>query len=104
MPAVKFDWTFNLGHILTALTLLAGGAFAWSTLKSEVAVVDNRTSDYLLIRDQTKANTTLIVSLQTLVQTAGNTNERVVEQLTKIREDISAIKATVDATRRATTP
>ncbi len=33
---VRFDWTINLGHVLTALTFLASTMAAWFSLNSRV--------------------------------------------------------------------
>lgn len=93
---IRFDWTFNFGHILTIGALVFGGFLAWSNLNTQVSVIDQRTVDYALIRDQTKANVTQITALQTLIQAVGATNNTVAESVARIREDVAAIKATLN--------
>lgn len=96
---IRFDWTFNFGHILTIGALVFGGFLAWSNLNTQVAAIDIRTADYALIRDQTKANVTQITALQTLIQAVGATNSNMADSVTRIREDVAAIKATLDIRR-----
>lgn len=44
-PRVKFDWSLNLGHVLTAMTGLVAVLFAWSNLKNKVETHDTQISD-----------------------------------------------------------
>lgn len=50
-PAPKrlnFDPTINLGHVLTALTMLGTGAAAYSVLSTRVAVLEERSATALM--------------------------------------------------------
>lgn len=42
MTGPRFEGTINLGHVLMILSMLAGGAAAWSTLEKQNAVLSAR--------------------------------------------------------------
>lgn len=42
---IQFDWSLNLGHVVTALTGLVAVLFAWSNLKNKVETHDTQISE-----------------------------------------------------------
>lgn len=94
---IRFDWTFNIGHVATIVTLLSGGAWAWSNVTSQVNVIDERTRDYQVTRDLAHADDAKINALQTVVQSVGSTNEAIRSDVATIRESVASIKATLAA-------
>lgn len=42
MPQVKFDWSFNFGHVITLVGFLLAATGAYYGIKSELAVVEQK--------------------------------------------------------------
>lgn len=42
MPNIKFDWTFNLGHIISVLGLAGIMVTGWVNLNNKVAILEVR--------------------------------------------------------------
>jgi hypothetical protein len=111
MPSPKFDPTINLGHILTALTMLIAGAAAWSSINSalaqheiRIATIERKETEIqaLAFRMQTAE---AIINNHTDTLTRGRAERlefqrasseiqaKILEQLGQIREDLAAIRA-----------
>ncbi len=43
MPAIKFDWTFNIGNVLTVFLFIASMVGGYVALKTQVTIIDERT-------------------------------------------------------------
>lgn len=42
MPNIKFDWTFNLGHIISVLGLASIMVTGWVNLNNKVSILEVR--------------------------------------------------------------
>lgn len=103
---IRFDWTFNLGHLLTIASLAVGGIALWTSLALQISSVDMRTADYPTIRDQTKANTQAIDALKTAqadqsltlraaLSDQAATNRQMVDAIGGVKTDVAGISASV---------
>lgn len=43
MPNIKFDWTMNMGHVMSMLIFVAGMVTGWVNLNDKVTIIDERT-------------------------------------------------------------
>lgn len=42
MPHINFDWTFNIGHIISVLVFVMAGVGAYYDVKSDIRVVNTK--------------------------------------------------------------
>lgn len=97
MPTPRFDWTFNLGHLLTIGTLLVAGFAVYLSVETRITQIDNRTADYFTTRDLSRDNAAQLRALNSAVDNNRTSNRVILEQMSKIREDVAAIRATLEA-------
>ena len=100
---MKIDWSINIGQIiagiLTSVMILTGGFFAYAGIESRISAIDQRTSDYLSIRDIALANNFKIESLQAALLEQSSTNKVLLAQLAAIQSDIAVINVTLKVQR-----
>lgn len=70
MTPIRFDRTFNLGHLFQAGALLIGGVAAWANLNSRLASLELLTANYTQL-------STRVVVLETTMTNVNATLARI---------------------------
>jgi hypothetical protein len=76
---VKFDGTINLGHVLTVITLLGGGAAIYTTINSAITQHEFR-----------------LDALERADAVRIETSRRIIDRLNDIATDLATIKGRLD--------
>lgn len=106
MPHPKFDWTISLGDALKLFSLAVGLVVAWSNLNSAVNALDRRVSSIEDLVRVTQNLTQVTTQHETRLKAIEDSmisgraerltfQNRVMEVLTTVREDLGYLKATV---------
>lgn len=112
---LKFDWSFNFGHLLTVIVLIAGFATTFVSLSNRFAVVERsieesraRATKYIpMIETSEKLNNVQDDRIQNLaagLQEVRKTNGDVMLILGNIREDVASVKARLSMMPARQTP
>lgn len=80
---IRFDRSFNLGHILTIVALLGGGFTAWSGVQSNLKSLDSRVASLELAAAAYTNLTTRVTILET---TMGNVEATLTRIYTEAQE------------------
>lgn len=94
---IKFDRSFNLGHLFQAGALLIGGVAAWVNLNSRVTTLEIETAGYdnlqtrVVILETTVGN--INATLVQLYAAAQETNDR----LNQVQVDLAGVAARLRA-------
>lgn len=91
----RFDWSINLGHILMIVSLLGAAAVGWNSIQVRLSQVEERTADYSTIRDMARDNAATLRALSAIAEQNAGTNRMLLTALAEVREDLSAIRATL---------
>lgn len=84
-PIVQFDWTMNVGHVITILGFLTGGILWFQTLKSGQDVLSRKVSD--LEED--------VRDLKLILNTLGKHDEKFVNiasNMTRMQKEIDDLR------------
>ena len=102
LPKVRFDGTINWGHIATMIVFMASTVAAYSAV---TRAIDNHENRILTIeegrRDAPRFREMLITgqarldALEKMQATTAQINQRVLDTLTGLREDVAGLKAEV---------
>lgn len=99
----RFDKTITLGNVLTVITLVVAGFAAYLSIEIRIGLIDDRTADYIPVRDLVKKNDIRLDLLQSLMDKQAVTNAAVMTQLSAFGAEQAAQSATlkiiVDAVR-----
>jgi hypothetical protein len=93
MAGVRFEMTINLGHVLTIVALLASGFAAYASIEFRISRMEDRTSDYVDLRDRSRDNEGQIKAILSLATEAQSTARSLTVALGSIQQDIAVIKA-----------
>jgi hypothetical protein len=97
---IKFDRSFNLGHVLTIVALLGGGFTAWSGVQSNLKNLDGRVASLELAAAAYTNLTTRVTILETTVGNVEATLSRIYTEaqetnarLTQVQVDLTGVAA-----------
>lgn len=94
---MRFDFTFNLGHLMTVATAIVAVGLAWSNATAQIGALEARTASYPVVRDTVLTDNVRLDALTSAIAAQTASNDAVMRSLNALREDVSAIRATLAA-------
>lgn len=86
---MKFDWTLNAGHILTAGAMVASVALAWGNLRQDTALMDQRLGVLERTVERMADQTTRISVLERVVNDLPDKMDDVVSAIRQLQSDVA---------------
>jgi hypothetical protein len=92
VAGMKFDPTFNLGHVLTIVALLVGGAVGYGQLSQRIDTIEGKIVDLPDIRALVQQQQVQIAALAKTDDLTRESLRRLFDRLDQIGKDVATIK------------
>ena len=100
---IKFDKTITLGNVLQVVIIVLAGFAAYLSIEIRIGIIDNRTADYVAIRDLAQKSDQRLTAQQAIIDQLIIDERRLTTILGEIKAEQAAHTATlkiiVDAVR-----
>ncbi len=100
---IRFDWTLNLGHMLTILAIAGGGAAAWSSMQQAVGNLDTRLisvertiANYSEVQSRVAEAKVRLDAQEEMQRTLVEAIRRINDRMNTIQSDTAAIRGRLE--------
>lgn len=104
MAPPRFDSTVTLGHLITAVSFLVAAVAGYATIQQQVLSLNNRLSDYVIVRDRVLVSERILEQQQQLLVRTIENAEQTLSLIAEVREELAKVRERVTLHNHAPSP